>query len=61
MSKISTDIKLRERVKELKCLYDLSKIVWEANNDLKTILSKTLTILPEAMQFPELAQVASQA
>lgn len=58
MKKISSDVKLRERVKELKCLYDLSKIVWEANNDLKTILSKTLTILPQAMQFPNLAQVS---
>jgi two-component system NtrC family sensor kinase len=58
MKKVSSDIKLRERVKELKCLYDLSKIVWEANNDLRTILSKTLTILPQAMQYPNLAQVS---
>ncbi|MBL0740705.1 sensor histidine kinase [Chryseolinea lacunae] len=53
----STDIKLKERVKELKCLYDLSKIAWEADNDLNAILTKTLAILPQAMQYPDLAEV----
>ncbi len=53
----STDIKLQERVKELKCLYELSKIAWEKENDLKAILTKTLEILPKAMQFPSLAEV----
>ena len=54
----AADLKLKERVKELKCLYDLSKIALEAGNDLSTILSKTLTILPQAMQYPELAEVS---
>lgn len=58
MGRISSDIKLRERVKELKCLYQLSKISWEADKDLKTILSKTLTILPQAMRYPEAAEVS---
>jgi signal transduction histidine kinase len=58
MKGISSDIKLKERVKELKCLYELSKISWEADKDLKTILSKTLTILPHAMRYPDVAEVS---
>jgi two-component system, NtrC family, sensor kinase len=54
----TADIKLRERVKELKCLYDLSKIALEAGNDVSTILTRTLQILPGAMQFPGLAEVS---
>lgn len=49
-------IQLKERLKELKCLYELSRIAWEADNDLPTILSKALDILPSAMQFPERAE-----
>ena len=52
----STDFKLQERVKELKCLYELSKIAWEKENDLKAILNKTLEILPIAMQYPDVAE-----
>src|SRR5690606_25530966 len=54
----AADIKLRERVKELKCLYDLSKIALKAGNDVSVILNKTLEILPDAMQFPNLAEVS---
>ncbi|MEQ8679804.1 MAG: hypothetical protein RID25_08605, partial [Cyclobacteriaceae bacterium] len=52
----SIDFKLQERVKELKCLYELSKIAWEKENDLKAIIDKTLEILPIAMQFPSVAE-----
>ena len=52
------DFHLKERVKELKCLYDLSKIAWEADNDLETIVNRTLTILPSAMQYPALAEAS---
>jgi signal transduction histidine kinase len=58
MKTIPSDIKLKERVKELKCLYELSKISWEADKDLKTILSKTLTILPHAMRYADAAEVS---
>ncbi|MBL7840892.1 MAG: GHKL domain-containing protein [Cyclobacteriaceae bacterium] len=54
----AADIKLRERVKELKCLYDLSKIALQAGNDVSVILNKTLGILPGAMQFSDLAEVS---
>ena len=54
----TADFQLRERLKELKCLYDLSRIAWEADNDLQTIVTRTLHILPAAMQYPELAEAA---
>ena len=53
---ISSDSKLRERIKELKCLYELSRIAWESDNDIQTILKKTIKILPASMQFPRYAQ-----
>ncbi|HEX6891925.1 MAG TPA: ATP-binding protein [Chryseolinea sp.] len=52
----ATDFKLRERVKELNCLYEISKVAWEANNDLETLISRALQIIPAAMQYPELAE-----
>lgn len=54
----AADIKLKERVKELKCLYDLSRIALQAGDDVRLILNKTLEILPDAMQFPDLAEVS---
>jgi signal transduction histidine kinase len=53
----SSDLMLRERVKELNCLYELSKVALEAENDLDIIVSKTLKLLPAAMQYPLLAEV----
>ena len=58
MEKKSIDLKLRERVRELKCLYALSKIVWEEKNDLHVIFLKTLAILPQGMQYPALSEVS---
>jgi two-component system, NtrC family, sensor kinase len=54
----SADIKLKERVKELKCLYDLSRIALKAGSDVSIILNRTLEILPHAMQYPKLAEVS---
>src|SRR5687768_6545837 len=54
----SIDLKLKERVRELKCLYALSTIVWEEKNDLPAIFLKTLAILPQAMQYPTLSEVS---
>lgn len=54
----SSDFKLKERVKELNCLYKLSKVAWEAKNDFDVIISKTLDILPAAMQHPDLAEAS---
>lgn len=53
----SIEFQLRERIKELNCLYELSRIAWEQDNDLKAIVKKTLQILPQAMQYPSLTEV----
>jgi signal transduction histidine kinase len=55
---ITADRRLKERVKELKCLYDLSKIALESDVNENILLNETLAILPNAMQFPELAEVS---
>lgn len=54
----SVDFKLRERIKELHCLYALSRIAWEAENDIPVIVNKTLQILPKAMQHQTLAEAS---
>jgi signal transduction histidine kinase len=51
-----TELKLNERVKELACLYELSRIAWQVDKDVHTLLSKTIKILPGAMQHPSLAE-----
>lgn len=54
----NADVQLRERVKELKCLYELSRIAWEADNDLQAVIDKTLIILPAATQYPSRAEAS---
>jgi two-component system, NtrC family, sensor kinase len=54
----AVDFKLKERIKELNCLYALSKAAWAADNDLDTILSKTLEVLPKAMQHQSMAEAS---
>jgi two-component system, NtrC family, sensor kinase len=52
----TANFKLKERVKELNCLYAISKVAWEGKHDVNAIVSKTLEILPAAMQHPALAE-----
>lgn len=52
----ATEFQLKERVKELECLYELSRIALEDENNLEAILSKTILILPKAMQHPAYAE-----
>jgi PAS domain S-box-containing protein len=44
--------KLKERVKEFGCLFNLAKIVEEVNASLEGILAKTVEIIPPALQYP---------
>ncbi|MEQ8470390.1 MAG: ATP-binding protein [Marinoscillum sp.] len=53
----TTEFQLRERIKELNCLYELSKVAWEQDNDINAIIKHTIRILPDAMQHPEVAEV----
>ncbi len=49
-----SDDHLRERTKELRCIYGTSKIM-EETIDLDKAFSEVLKIIPPAYQFPELA------
>lgn len=57
---LSTEHTLQERLKELKCLYELSRIGASAS-DLPTVLKKTVKILPASMQYPGKALAQLQA
>jgi signal transduction histidine kinase len=46
---------LKERVKELNCLYSISSIVEKYGFDLDIILERTVEIIPVAWQYPEIA------
>jgi two-component system, NtrC family, sensor kinase len=52
----TAEFKLRERIKELNCLYALSRVALEKQNDVSAIVSATLEILPNAMQHQQLAE-----
>jgi len=45
---------LKERVKELTCLYGLSELIDDPKNSVEDILQKTLELIPPAWQFPEI-------
>lgn len=50
------DFKLKERIKELKCLYELSRITLQSGSNLPNIVNKTLSILPAALQHPGMGE-----
>lgn len=52
----SAELALRERIKELKCLYELSRIAWDSTYDVEKILTKLTRILPAAMQYSRAAR-----
>ena len=45
---------LREGVKELNCMYGISHLV-ESEDDLSEILQKTVNLIPDSWQYPEIA------
>jgi PAS domain S-box-containing protein len=52
-----SEAQLKERVKELRCLYEISKIDEYPNISLDEILKMVLELIPPAMQYPELTCV----
>jgi signal transduction histidine kinase len=48
-----TEHNLRERVKELNCLYKLSILSNQPNLDLESFLQEAVELLPESWQYPE--------
>ena len=49
------EFQLQERVKELDCLYKLTKIIEKNENSLDKILQETIALLPISWQYPEIA------
>lgn len=48
-----SESRLRERVKELRCLYDISRLVDQHGDALQPILQGIVKILPASWQFPQ--------
>ncbi len=46
---------LKERIKELSCLYRISEISNAPSQSLRQILSQIVSVIPPSMQFPEIA------
>lgn len=46
---------LNERIKELDCLYQIGDISHQPDLEHREVLSRIISIIPPAMQFPELA------
>lgn len=51
----STEVALRERVKELTCLYGISQIAGQLGISLEEILQRIVEIIPPAWHYPETA------
>ncbi|MBN1256573.1 MAG: hypothetical protein JXA52_02575, partial [Planctomycetes bacterium] len=51
----STEVALRERVKELTCLYSIAQIAVDPGRQVKEILQAIVELMPPAWQFPEIA------
>jgi len=51
----SLEDQLRERVKELNCLYSLARLIEENENSIETILQGAVDLLPSSWQYPEFA------
>ncbi|HUU44523.1 MAG TPA: ATP-binding protein [Acidobacteriota bacterium] len=48
-------VALRERVKELTCLYGLAKLAAQSELPLEDLLQRTVDLLPAGWQYPEIA------
>ncbi|MCK5170764.1 MAG: hypothetical protein KAQ75_12875, partial [Bacteroidales bacterium] len=52
---VDIETALKERVKELECLYEISHLAFEKQDkELEEILSDILILLPKAWQFPDI-------
>lgn len=48
------ELQLRERIKELDCLYKLTKLIEKNENSLEKIILGTIDLLPVSWQYPEI-------
>ena len=51
----NTHAALKERIKELSCLYEISKIIHKYPMDLNSILYSSIKIIPHAFQYEDVA------
>lgn len=49
------EAQLRERVKELNCLYELANLIENNENSVESIMQGTVSLLPGSWQYPEIA------
>jgi signal transduction histidine kinase len=47
----------RQRIKEMKCLYDIGKAAWDSHS-IDEFIGKAVTIIPQATQYPEETRVS---
>ena len=52
----SVQTALRERVKELSCLYHIAQLAHQNSNSISEILEKILDLIPPAWQYPEITK-----
>ena len=50
-----TSIALKERIKELNCLYAISQLIERENCPLEEFLAMVVDVLPPSWQYPEIA------
>jgi len=50
----TTQLALRERVKELTCLYEITRVSEQKNISLKALIQRIVELLPPAWQYPEI-------
>ena len=53
-ARLKAEKALKERMKELKCLYKISRLTEEKEISIEDILKKTIEIIPNSMQYPEI-------
>jgi signal transduction histidine kinase len=51
----ATQLALRERVKELTCLYEIARVSEQKDISLQEVLQRIVELLPPAWQYPEIA------
>ncbi|HQW87233.1 MAG TPA: ATP-binding protein [Flavobacteriales bacterium] len=51
-------VQLRERIKELQCLYAMARVAQEPHADRRTLVEAALATIPQGWQWPERARAA---
>ncbi len=49
-----TELQLKERLKELNCLYELSKVIENIDISIEKLINETILLIPPGLKFPEI-------